>query len=374
MNVITDEDEREKQLLLAMKCTAGEEPIPKQSRQDNRSRMPIDNLLNPEPARVKDKTWSKGKSKIKGKTRKARSKRQAFHADRTYRYDVVSAFMNGKFGLKFGQLLQGDANSARKELQRILGKAKLKLVVLEEYIDRNSDNEESCLAVPAVRTYGVELYALLDTGAILNVMSPQVVRKLSLKPEKISKVVTVAPGDKSSAIGKLSNVPLLFGNLQDEVDFIVLENIPFDIIIGRPTIKRLGGVLYFKAEEVRMNYQGHKAIIPMLCEFSKRLELVEETDSEDFTSDSSSERSAAENNRSHEASDEEELFLTIQGNDDSPIEGKKLDINAELKKKPKHWPSSSAEVILDTLLNTGVMVHSLHDLRPEMCQFGTRST
>lgn len=51
-------------------------------------------------------------------------------------------------------------------------------------------------------------------------------------------------------IGKLLNVPSLFENLQAKVDLFVLENIPFDIIIGRSTLKRLGEVLDFKTEKI----------------------------------------------------------------------------------------------------------------------------
>lgn len=105
MSVIIDEDWREKQLLLAMKRTVDGEPIIKQPQQDNRGPMPIDNFLNPEPGKAKDKRRSRGNSKIKGKTTKARPKRQSFHADHLDRYGIVSALMNAKSGLKFEQLL-----------------------------------------------------------------------------------------------------------------------------------------------------------------------------------------------------------------------------------------------------------------------------
>lgn len=45
------------------------------------------------------------------------------------RYEAVSPSTSALVGLMFGQLLQEDAISARKELERILGKVKLKLGV-----------------------------------------------------------------------------------------------------------------------------------------------------------------------------------------------------------------------------------------------------
>lgn len=76
---------------------------------------------------------------------------------------------------------------------------------------------------------------LLDTGSTANVVSAKVARIVSLKPEKTSKVLTVATGGKFGATGKLSNITSLFDNLQSEVNFIVLQNITFAIIIGHQT-------------------------------------------------------------------------------------------------------------------------------------------
>lgn len=106
---------------------------------------------------------------------------------------------------------------------------------------------------------------------------------------KTSKVVTVATGAKSSAKGKLAKVPVLFDNLEAEIDFIIMENIPFSFIVGRSTLKRLGGVLDYKAEKVSMDYHGQDSIFPILSEYSQPLDLVGRTDSEDFTSGSDSE-------------------------------------------------------------------------------------
>lgn len=130
----------------------------------------------------------------------------------------------------------------------------LKLGIVEARNRETFGGEESCLAVSAVQIIGVKLFALMDTGATPNVMSPQVVMKLSLKPGKTSMVGTAATGEKSGAIEKLSNVSVMFGALQAETKFIMLENISFYIIIGRPTLKRVGGVLDFKVEDVQMEY------------------------------------------------------------------------------------------------------------------------
>lgn len=97
--------------------------------------------------------------------------------------------------MNFGQILRGDANSVQKKLQRIFGKAKLKLGIMKGSTSRNGDRKDMSLVLFAVCVHKVELQALLDTSATQNVMYPHVVRKLSPNPENTSKVMRVATGD-----------------------------------------------------------------------------------------------------------------------------------------------------------------------------------
>lgn len=253
MNVILDEKARRTHRVLAVMQGASGEPKRKQARQNGSNPMPIENLLNPEPIESKKGKGSKRASKKKDHKKKAKHKPQTFKAERPEKYDVVSALTNAQSGITFGHLWQGNAAYARKELDRIFGKGQLKLGVVEEREQNDEDTEEKCLAVAPVRIHGMELYALMDSGATPNVLSPSVVKWLSLNPEGTKKVVTVATGDKSGAQGKLTNIQVLFEQLQAGIDFIILENVPFDVVIGRPTLKRLGGVLDFKAEVVRLD-------------------------------------------------------------------------------------------------------------------------
>lgn len=64
--------------------------------------------------------------------------------------------------------------------------------------------------------------------------------------------VTVATGKKSDTARKLTGVPVLFDDLHAEVDSTVLRSDLFDVLIGRPTIKRVDSVLEFPAEVVRL--------------------------------------------------------------------------------------------------------------------------
>lgn len=80
--------------------------------------------------------------------------------------------MNAQSWLRLDQLLQCDASSAKKELQRIFGKVKLKLGIVGEQVGEKRSNEDSFVAVSIILIHGLELYALMDTGSTSNVISP----------------------------------------------------------------------------------------------------------------------------------------------------------------------------------------------------------
>lgn len=187
------------------------------------------------------------------------------------RYDEVSALANAPAWLTFRQLLQGDAASVRKELDRIFGKGKLKLGVIEE-IEQTplSEKEETLLALALAKVHEMDVYALLDSGAAPNVVSPLLAKRLSLRTEQSAKVMNVANGDNSDVLGKGVDVPVLFEGLEARIHFIVLKNVPFDLLIGRPTLKRLGGVPDFRSEEVRLKYGGQEEVLPMFSESRRR--------------------------------------------------------------------------------------------------------
>lgn len=158
----------------------------------------------------------------------------------------MSALTNAQSGLTFGQLWQGEVAYARKELSHTPGKGKLKLSMVTEKDGDEEDDAEKCLAVPVVHVHGQALHALLDSGATSNILSSKAVKMLALNPERTSRVVTVASEAKSGAMGKLTEVLLMFEEVQVNLDLIILENVSFNVVIGRPTLKSPEGVLNFQ--------------------------------------------------------------------------------------------------------------------------------
>lgn len=216
---------------------------------------------------------------------------------RPEKYDIVSVFTKAQSGLIFGQVWQGDTVSAKRELDRIFGKGGLKFGLVEQENGRISqEKEEKCLSITLVKVHGVVFHIFLNSDATPNVASPRLVKQLAIKLERTKKVVTVSSAGESNVLGKVMNVPVLSAQLEARIDLIVLQNVPFDLMIGRPTLKQLGGVLDFRAEEVCLNYHGLGAGIPMVSEYILPRELTAGMDSEDFTSDSDAQQSSTDLN------------------------------------------------------------------------------
>lgn len=102
-------------------------------------------------------------------------------------------------------------------------------------------------------------------------------------------MVTMANGANSDGLGNVRDDPVSFRDLYALLEFVVLKNVPFDLVLGRPTLKRLEGVLEFRSEEVRLACHGHEAILPVLSEHLQLPDSQYGTGTEGFTSELSDE-------------------------------------------------------------------------------------
>lgn len=197
---------------------------------------------------------------------------------------MIRALSNASTGILFGQLWQGNDVGVRKELDRLFGRGKQKLGVVEEFGGEDIQEEEKkCLAMIFVSVHGTNLIALMNFGAIPNVLSSTVAKRLALNLEQSIKMVTVADGSKSLVKGKLARVPVLLESLEAEIYFVVIHNIPFDLVIGRPRLKRIGGMLDFLTEVARLYCQCRQATLPLVSVYNRPKGTSGSTYSEDFT-------------------------------------------------------------------------------------------
>lgn len=161
--IIFDDEEEEKERknlsergpVLAVKRDAEGKPLPKAARTE------VDEEVRPEQAAEKivvkksqvgkNKTSQKKKifPKKKGKSKKVGAK--ATVIEKAEYYSLVSALANAPSGISFGQLLRGDAEKAKRDLDKLLSETGLKMGVVREVVPKEGTEEERCLGVAKVK-------------------------------------------------------------------------------------------------------------------------------------------------------------------------------------------------------------------------------
>lgn len=77
-----------------------------------------------------------------------------------------------------------------------------------------------------------------------------------------------------------------YTELEARIDFLVLPPVPLGEVIEKPTLKRRGGTLNFKADKFRSAYCEKNAVVPMIPEYNQRRKTEAEVDSNYFIFDS----------------------------------------------------------------------------------------
>ncbi len=87
--------------------------------------------------------------------------------------------------------------------------------------------------------YSESTMALFDSGAIKNVMSHKMVKKLQFRMQTTNRSIKFASCVSEKCVGIFDEVPISLGELKVPMDFLVLEENPYDILIGSPTMIQL---------------------------------------------------------------------------------------------------------------------------------------
>jgi len=97
------------------------------------------------------------------------------------------------------------------------------------------------LELAKLNVYCSDVFALMDTGAIPDVVSKSLCLRLNLPTVLSDRRITTATGEKSEKLEVVENLPVLFGNVAVELSFLVVDKCPYEMIIGRPTMRSLKG-------------------------------------------------------------------------------------------------------------------------------------
>ena len=71
----------------------------------------------------------------------------------------------------------------------------------------------------------------MDSSAVPNFVSSKVVNALALAPEGFIRVILVENGEKEIVQGRIMDVLVTIGDLVIKMDFVVMEKLPFHVVI-----------------------------------------------------------------------------------------------------------------------------------------------
>ena len=103
--------------------------------------------------------------------------------------------------------------------------------------------------------------ALFDLCAILNVTSHKMVKKLHFRMQLTNRAIKVAHCASEKCVGTLNEVPISMGELVVPMDFLVLEETLYDILMDLPSMIRLRACPYYYCMVQKFRYGGDSEIL-----------------------------------------------------------------------------------------------------------------
>ena len=149
------------------------------------------------------------------RTKKKRTSKNNAVQGHSGQCDVVSSLTNAPPRLVVGQVIRGAGEEAEKEIcslfnSRSTGPVAVSIGPLPKR-----------MKVVSVQVYGTQIRALLDSGAIPNLMNASVASKLSVSPYPTSTNITVATGQTTTCLGFIEEVLLQFNGTVTSVSMFI---------------------------------------------------------------------------------------------------------------------------------------------------------
>eukprot|EP00737_Agarophyton_chilense_P002013 gb/GEZJ01002278.1/.p1 GENE.gb/GEZJ01002278.1/~~gb/GEZJ01002278.1/.p1 ORF type:complete len:592 (+),score=68.54 gb/GEZJ01002278.1/:824-2599(+) len=217
--------------------------------------MEIDALVNKSPGTFRKVAAPKGRKKTR-KPKKSKGSAQGLH-DQVGKYNVMAELAAASPGLTFGQLLRGDADETRKLLKPLLSG----MVLI-----RHASFLHATSLPRRLKGIATDASALLDSGAVPNLLSWEMCNQLTLAPSPTSRRVIVADGSAADVLGCVKGVSISFRKIGVPLDLLVVKNTPFDVIIGCPTLEALQAQLVFSRQQVSLTIGAEEVLLQLYNE------------------------------------------------------------------------------------------------------------
>lgn len=145
------------------------------------------------------------------------------------------------------ELCLADAEKDEKDLDHNFLKGWLSVGAI---MGSPANEDKRCLGVFEIKLYGTQIDAIMNAVSVPNWVSVKAVKRLGANLERSILLLTVANGSMAGVLSKLNYVPVDHGGAAFNMHLVLLENLPFDVFIGSPTISRLQKVLVFEKSDV----------------------------------------------------------------------------------------------------------------------------
>lgn len=98
---------------------------------------------------------------------------------------------------------------------------------------RNTTDDAKRLELVEIIVFETVVRALLDSGAVPNVMSVNICSPLHLEPHETNRIMKMADGTETGVVGKVTKIAITIGDLRCQMTFSVVRCAPFCSIIRR---------------------------------------------------------------------------------------------------------------------------------------------
>lgn len=189
------------------------------------------------------------------KRRVRKNSRQAKEnlVEHTPKYEFLPEIAKASCGLTLGQFLIGDMGEAKREMDKLLS---FKAVTKFNVATLPSNRVSKVLKTVATKVYGMETRSLLDSGAVLNILSKKVADRFGVEPLKTIRRIKGISGVKYLVVGVLKEVPVQLEEKVFRINFLVVNGYPHGLILGIQTMEKLQCVLDFGNHMSSFNFDG----------------------------------------------------------------------------------------------------------------------
>lgn len=175
-------------------------------------------------------------------------------------------------------MFRGDADRAQKNLRKAIKDQSVRKNVVVPLT-----SAPKRLIIVIVQIHGHQTQALLDSGAVPNLLSTDIRDRMGTEMKDSLKKLTVANGDVSGTVGSVTELRVGFDQFQVLLSFLAIDNPSFEVIIGLLTLKTLQAGIHLGTQTVTVRCDQEEIKLCLDYELSHNLRAEAGTDSKKFT-------------------------------------------------------------------------------------------